>query len=838
MDSKKYKILVKGQDVTSDVVDIIPDGRKLIIKFKNDRSYSYNAFNVKIEESALNNEKSNNCFEYLKQIANAVGLHDELGRNILLKNYERIGFLPKETVLADFLAGKIGPNNNTTTDTAPLYPFGFNLSQRKAAENALANRLSIIEGPPGTGKTQTILNIIANIVMAGKTVAVVSANNSATSNVLEKLEKYDIGFIAALLGNTTNISAFITANHDLPNMTDWIKNLRWLTATKRRISIIHQELSEMLAIQNELALHRQELDALNTEYGHFSALHPDIDTSAIYHLSAEKVMRLWVDYEKQAKNCRRPNFLMRIINIFRYKITKWRLYSFPIEQVIVMCQSHWFMQRQKELMHIIELAEKQLDAYGFDEKCQEYTELSMLIMKHVLANKYADSDRKKSQLGKDFLKEYPVVLSTTYSLTNCLFDGLYDYVIIDESSQVDIATGALVLGCARNAVVVGDLKQLPNVVDEQSGIKTDEIFNNYDLPEFYRYKNHSILSAISALFPDAPSTMLREHYRCHPKIIEFCNQRFYGGQLIPLTRPKSNRMPLIIYKTVPGNHARGRTNQRQIDVILDEIISQQSLNVNDKSIGIVTPYRDQVTALQSVLKDTSVQVDTVDKFQGREKSIIILSMVDNQISEFADQANRLNVAVSRAIDQLIVVTNGNQEKQNTNIQSLIDYINYNNLKIVDSRLGSVFDCLYDCYAQTRQQMIHIKASDYDSENLMYNMIREILNFDRFKSLSLIMHVPLKTIFRDLSGLSHTEYNYANNILTHCDFLLYNRVSRRPVLGIEVDGTSYHKIGSRQYERDKMKDAIFASFNLPLIRFRTDGSQERQKLIRILDNLVR
>lgn len=69
--------------------------------------------------------------------------------------------------------------------------------------------MSVIEGPPGTGKTQTILNIIANAVMRGESVAVVSNTNSATENVFEKLRKYNVDFIAAPLGNKTNKETFI-----------------------------------------------------------------------------------------------------------------------------------------------------------------------------------------------------------------------------------------------------------------------------------------------------------------------------------------------------------------------------------------------------------------------------------------------------------------------------------------------------------------------------------------------------------------------------------------------------------------------------------------------------
>ncbi|KPX54874.1 ATP-binding protein, partial [Pseudomonas amygdali pv. photiniae] len=68
-----------------------------------------------------------------------------------------------------------------------IFPFGLNESQLQAVEQAFLSQISVIEGPPGTGKTQTILNIIANILLQGKTVAVVSNNNSAVENVYEKL---------------------------------------------------------------------------------------------------------------------------------------------------------------------------------------------------------------------------------------------------------------------------------------------------------------------------------------------------------------------------------------------------------------------------------------------------------------------------------------------------------------------------------------------------------------------------------------------------------------------------------------------------------------------------
>jgi very-short-patch-repair endonuclease len=415
---------------------------------------------------------------------------------------------------------------------------------------------------------------------------------------------------------------------------------------------------------------------------------------------------------------------------------------------------------------------------------------------------------------------------------------MYDYVIIDESSQVDIATGSLALSCAKKTVIVGDLKQLPNVVNSEMAQKTDKIFNAFNLPEVYRYRNHSLLLSVSELFPSIPRTLLCEHYRCHPKIIEFCNQKFYNNQLIVLTEPKSDRQPLIVYKTVPGNHARNNVNQRQIDMIKQEIIPRQNLIDKTISIGIVTPYRNQTNELQKAFSETGIFADTVDKFQGRENDVIILSTVDNKISQFADDANRLNVAVSRAIEQLIVVVNGNEYINDTNIGDLVRYVEYNNLEVVQSKVHSVFDYLYAGYREKRNELLRKRrVSEFDSENLMHILISDVLNTNRFMEFGYAMHYRMKDIIRDMEILNADEKRYVENDLTHVDFLIFKKIGKTPQLIIEVDGVAFHSEGSQQAERDKLKNGILKKYGLPYVRFRTDGSSERKRLETALHHVM-
>jgi very-short-patch-repair endonuclease len=416
---------------------------------------------------------------------------------------------------------------------------------------------------------------------------------------------------------------------------------------------------------------------------------------------------------------------------------------------------------------------------------------------------------------------------------------VFDYVIVDESSQVDLATGALALSCAKKAIIVGDLKQLPNVVDSEDAQKTDAVFAEFDVPELYRYKNHSLLLAVSELFLGVPRTLLREHYRCHPMIIGFCNQKFYDNQLIVLTEAESDRKPLVVYKTAPGNHAREHINQRQIDVIKYEIIPQQAINPS-LSVGIVTPYCNQTKALQNAFAGSGIQADTVDKFQGRENDVIILSTVDNEISKFTDDANRLNVAVSRAIKQLIIVVNGGNDPRDTNISELVRYAEYNNLEVIQSEVYSVFDYLYKSYREARNLLLQKqkRVSDYDSENLMHSLICDVLgNDERFHSFDVEFNYQLRLIVRDMGRLNEREKQYAQNPWTHVDFLICDRFGKIPKLIIEVDGASFHSEGTRQAERDKLKNAILDKCKLPYMRFKTTESGERERLIAALIALL-
>ncbi len=819
------------------------------ICFGDGSERDYQQSDLKIVESVLSQGRSADVFEYIKQIADLSDIkNEETGEKLLAKRFEKISFVSDDVALAKYLNPSSLRADNRKREYIPIFPFGCNNSQYKAVKNAMENQISVIQGPPGTGKTQTILNIIANILMQGKTVQIVSNNNSATENVYEKLSspKYNLGFVAATLGSSKNKKNFIE-HQDLnyPDFSSW-KMEEEPSVLRKRISEQSIQLKTVFDKQEKLACLRQEFSRLLTELEYFNQYmeESDVNTESIKfkkNLSSKSWMILWQECQLIAEEKKAIGILFKIRALFKYGITDRDFYKQDIAKIITTFQAMYYRVKQAELSTEIADIEKYLNSIHKD-LLEDLCNQSMEVLKDKLARKYEVNNSRKifneDDLWKEpyeVLAEYPVILSTTFSSRNSLnADVVYDYLIMDEASQVDIATGALALSCAKNVVIVGDTKQLPNVVTDDIKARAKAIFESSNVSEGYQYTK-SFLQSILDVMPSVTQTLLREHYRCHPKIINFCNQKFYRGELIIMTKDKGEEDVLSVVKTAAGNHERNHYSQRQIDVIKNEIIPRYVLNPEET--GIIAPYKNQVEALSKEIQ--GIDAATVHKFQGKEKENIIISTVDDEISDFADDPYLINVAVSRAKKKLMLVVTGNEQTKERNITDLIDYIQYHNFEVVDSKIYSIFDYLYKQYTEERKAYLqkHKKVSEFDSENLMYALIDEIIADNKYSCLDVICHFPLNMLIKNPELLNEQECKYAMNPATHLDFLIYNRISKKPVLAIEVDGYEYHKEDTAQASRDLLKNHILELYEIPLLRFKTNGSGEKEKMIEVLEKMV-
>ncbi|WP_286167258.1 AAA domain-containing protein [Clostridium sp. J1101437_171009_A5] len=848
IDPTQFIITVDGNPF-SQIDEILDFGSFYRFIRTGKRALTYPKGQVELQKNCLTSQRQAGVFEYFKETAAAVSLVAEDGRNILNAQYERIQSVSDATVLSCYLDSSKEPAVRALPE-AVIYPFGLNQSQKTAVENALSSQISIIQGPPGTGKTQTILNIIANAVRNGQTVAVVSNNNSATLNVAEKLEKKGLSFLAAFLGSRANKEHFLEAQTgQYPDMSAWALEAEEEAQLNQEITVLSKELSEMLNAKNRIAAIEQELLQLTPEQHYFSEYYSTYAKGLrdeVKGLSSREILSLWLEYEQHAQQeSMWASLLQKIAILLRFNRSALRVFFKAPELVIPYLQRQFYMVRQQELTEERVQLEKKLERYAFDEKMAELTEKSLRLFRAELSEKFPWEEPRRCFEMRDFRgksrelnREYPVILSTTYSIKGTLnFEHTYDYLIVDEASQVDLATGVLAFASAKNIVIVGDLQQLPNVLDNQNIQKSEKIWGRYSLPETYHFTAHSLLSSAIATWPEAPTVLLREHYRCHPKIINFCNQKFYGGKLIVMTEDHEEPDVLTMYRTAPGNHARGHLNQRQIDVIRQEVLPSLERQ-GYGSIGIITPYRDQVAAIQTQL-GKELEVATVHKFQGREKDAIVLTSVDNVITDFVDDPRMLNVAVSRAVKSLTVITSQDPQNDRTNYGDLARYIEYNNCAVIESAVYSVFDLLYQGYAEQRRAFLkkHGRVSEYDSENLVYAVIQNMLQKAEFSFVDCAAHVSLVNLVKDYSMLTEEETAYARNPLSHVDFLLFRRMDKSPLLAVEVDGAAFHAAGSVQADRDEKKNRIFEQCNIPLLRLRTDGSGEEERIEQALRSAV-
>lgn len=255
----------------------------------------------------------------------------------------------------------------------------------------------------------------------------------------------------------------------------------------------------------------------------------------------------------------------------------------------------------------------------------------------------------------------------------------FDIVIIDEASQADI-TALSILYLAKKVIVVGDDKQVSpmavgadgvNIINLQQSLIKDKVGNW----ESYTPTTSLYDIALTTFSP----LMLREHFRCVPDIIGFCNNLSYDGKIKPLRDATSAGVypSIVSHRVVNGHRNPGRkTNEREaceIAAIIQACLERPEYD--GKSFGVISMVGDEQAELirkkliaqlgEMVFEQRRILCGNASQFQGDERDIILLSMVDSSdgsgplrlLSDGArgDAKKRYNVAASRARDQLWIV---------------------------------------------------------------------------------------------------------------------------------------------------------------------------------------
>ncbi len=353
----------------------------------------------------------------------------------------------------------------------------------------------------------------------------------------------------------------------------------------------------------------------------------------------------------------------------------------------------------------------------------------------------------------------------------------------------------------------------------------------------FHYKNENV-KIVKNCLKDKQSATVFDYLLQMAQFSDIKNDEGQNLLVKNLEKSKFVNESSVLARYLNPKKCKDHYNQRQIDVIKEEILPKYSED-EIANLGIIAPYNNQTDAIRFQIP--GIDAATVHKYQGREKDNIIISTVDNEITSFADDANMLNVAISRAKKKLAVVLSGNEQPENSNLVALLKYIQYNNFTVEKSKVNSIFDFFYtkDTEAKFKYLKVANKISKYDSENAMNTLLTNIFEEPKYSKFSFVFEMPLKDVVNKnyMGELLKELSTFANRSWAHVDFTVFNRVTKEILFGIEVDGYNYHKKGTKQAERDLKKNAIFDQIGLPLLRLSTKGSGEEGKIKAQLDKYL-
>jgi len=297
----------------------------------------------------------------------------------------------------------------------------------------------------------------------------------------------------------------------------------------------------------------------------------------------------------------------------------------------------------------------------------------------------------------------------------------FDTIIVDEASQILEPHLMGLLPKAKRFVLIGDHKQLPAVVvqDERlSKLNDDELTQATGLTDMRNSLFERMYLQCKKQGWDWAIGNLSHQGRMHQEIMNYCSEEFYEKQLVALTdiprlsnselwKPINNdwnifaQRRMIFIDTPVDETIMHKTNHFEAEAIAKILCAYKmqfelnGLKIEEGSIGVITPFRAQIAKILSEMRkydlmDFPISVDTVERYQGSARDIVIISLTTNNQQLLNSMSNiseegidrKLNVALTRAKEQIVVLGNQKMLEAQTRYKNLIkrcDRIDYDKL---------------------------------------------------------------------------------------------------------------------------------------------------------------
>lgn len=646
------------------------------------------------------------------------------------------------------------PTGSTTP--GPLAaPLPCNRSQEQTLVQLREQPLTVVTGPPGTGKTQLVVNAVTNAWLDGQKVLVTSTNNAAVDVAVKRAETDIAPGVLVRTGNRETrellpsviaaASVWASSHGGAQTASQW--------SALRLQAKARAELQRAADARFRLKVNLALLDKLDEKL---------LDVAE----GLEEVRSAWIDTEQALWPAGKPPQLP--------------MNSGEIARRAHRLRSAWFFRRWRlrrlcerlglppgasltQLIAWTELDERRLTLTSrLNALRAEHQELTVSVgdpvdsiqkldarwrqashatIKAEVAARFRSGASRlgafnRASSGGGALKQ--VIANSMDSLRGwaCtslstspnfpLEPGLFDLAIVDEASQCSLAAVLPLAYRAKRLAVVGDPCQLNPIVSVNDGhlkrIALDTGFDNDDLRRrgMHHKDGSAFLSFEFAMRPGEP-VLLDEHYRCHPHIARWFNRTYYNEQLIVLTdiAQVTPGVRTIAWVDVNGTAERpgtGRSwlNRNEAAQTVEQLGQILELGL---TVGVVTPFAAQARLIArlaenrfggAALDDAEFICGTAHRLQGNERDAVVIStvlapgMLRTGARWLERERNLLNVAVSRARMALIVVGHPSVGQEGSpTLASLRSYLCDEVGRLVDAGGGDAAEFRIDSEAEQR-----------------------------------------------------------------------------------------------------------------------------------------
>jgi len=851
---------------------------------------------------------------FVERIPNELSAYESL--SLLLKEIKENGSFENEilkSLLNGAFSGN--PKVNFEEDIfreiekfLDFLPISLSRNQIEALLNAFSSEISYIQGPPGTGKSHTILAIVLLSVLLGKKVLVVSQKVPAVNVINEKVTpflKFDINILPVVYYNKSIKVTLRESAKKLIQISNNYSHLLEIEKTENELKTLEEELKHRLKkLKKDEEKLFEDIDRENKIYNLTKELQELLNKFENKYFKVNritryveeeklKVLRIFLEKlkfieEKRIDNLATLRFKLNIIKLLVKELPgilkketildlfgKYLFHRMMEDIIEIINKVNCILEEERKLLHDRELIKKDIRSYKQDIISlgknyivlkNKYNILSKLklvdynnefrkfsnLLRFSSVKKIAEV--RKSIDWSKLLDIYPIWISEIRNINEILpmKANLFDLVIVDEASQVNLAEILPVFYRGKKICIVGDHKQL-NL--ESTGINF-RLSKNLDRLTWEKYKPNNLsykeaktkkLTVTTSSILDfirseengffIKEVMLDEHFRSLPKLARFTNDKFYEGKLKIMTETPDKEFINPFFPIKVDGKREGRLIYEEVEEVVNIIrsiitsrrykdISLPDLVPYNFSIGVLSFSRNQVELIkdyiyknlsEEIIHKYDIVVGTPEELQGHEKDVVIISFAVDENSKRSrvhyEKKERFNVATSRAKYFTFFVYSGIP----SNFTLTISYFKHFGFTphIEEGYVEQVETI--DCFSWS----FNPEVFESELERVVYEYLEKYINMKRQKNIYI-------DIFNQVRTCGYMRL----------DFVLYNPQNKKFV-AVEVDGIHHFELDGRTYSQahkeriEIIKRAGWNIINTPYYRWYRggwldDGSIELKK----------